>query len=171
MERTGGEPDVVGQDRVTGELIFFDCSEQTPKGRTSVCYDREALESRKVSSPENSAIDMAAEMGIQILTGRNTEHFKCSVSLIQRHRVGLERPKVFEASGARFFAIVDSVVSSPIITARSLTLESGRFEDLSGFKIAQRFCFRLRSSSLSEPHGRWEIAVWIHFFKSSEMPF
>ena len=68
MERTGGEPDVVGQDRVTGELIFFDCSEQTPKGRTSVCYDREALESRKVARPENSAIDMAAEMGIQILT-------------------------------------------------------------------------------------------------------
>ena len=68
MERTGGEPDVVGQDRVTGELIFVDCSEQTPKGRTSVCYDREALESRKVARPENSAIDMAAEMGIQILT-------------------------------------------------------------------------------------------------------
>jgi hypothetical protein len=68
MERTGGEPDVVGQDRVTVELIFFDCSEQTPKGRTSVCYDREALESRKVARPENSAIDMAAEMGIQILT-------------------------------------------------------------------------------------------------------
>jgi hypothetical protein len=68
MERTGGEPDVVGQDRVTGELIFFDCSEQTPNGRTSVCYDREALESRKVARPENSAIDMAAEMGIQILT-------------------------------------------------------------------------------------------------------
>ena len=68
MERTGGEPDVVGQDRVTKELIFVDCSEQTPKGRTSVCYDREALESRKVARPENSAIDMAAEMGIQILT-------------------------------------------------------------------------------------------------------
>jgi hypothetical protein len=68
MERTVGEPDVVGQDRVTGELIFFDCSEQTPKGRTSVCYDRESLESRKVARPENSAIDMAAEMGIQILT-------------------------------------------------------------------------------------------------------
>ena len=68
MERTGGEPDVVGHDRVTGELIFFDCSEQTPKGRISVCYDREALESRKVARPENSAIDMAAEMGIQILT-------------------------------------------------------------------------------------------------------
>lgn len=68
MERTGGEPDVVGQDRVTGELIFVDCSEQTPKGRTSVCYDREALESRKVARPKHNAIDMAAEMGIQILT-------------------------------------------------------------------------------------------------------
>ncbi len=68
MELTGGEPDVVGQDRVTGELIFVDCSEQTPKGRTSVCYDREALESRKVAKPCHNAIDMAAEMGIEILT-------------------------------------------------------------------------------------------------------
>jgi hypothetical protein len=68
MERTGGEPDVVGQDRVTGELIFVDCSEQAPKGRTSVCYDREALDSRKVAKPCHNALDMAAEMGVQILT-------------------------------------------------------------------------------------------------------
>ena len=68
MERTGGDPDVVGQDRVTGELIFVDCSEQTPKGRTSVCYDRKGLESRKEAKPHNNAIDMAAEVGIEILT-------------------------------------------------------------------------------------------------------
>lgn len=68
MERTGGEPDVVGQDKKTGEYIFYDCSTESPKGRRSVCYDREALESRKEHKPENNAIDMAAAMGIEILT-------------------------------------------------------------------------------------------------------
>jgi hypothetical protein len=68
MEKTGGEPDVVGHDRKTGEYIFDDCSAESPKGRRSVCYDREALESRKEHKPKNSAIDMAAAMGIEILT-------------------------------------------------------------------------------------------------------
>ena len=68
MERTGGEPDVVGHDKKTGEYIFYDCSAESPKGRRSVCYDREALESRKEHKPENSAIDMAAAMGIELLT-------------------------------------------------------------------------------------------------------
>src|SRR3982751_5937564 len=62
MERTGGEPDVVGHDKKTGEYIFFDCSAESPKGRRSVCYDREALEERKEHKPENDAIDMAAAM-------------------------------------------------------------------------------------------------------------
>lgn len=68
MEKTGGEPDVVGHDDKTGEFLFFDCSAETPKGRTSVCYDREGLESRKDHKPENSAIDMATAMGIELLT-------------------------------------------------------------------------------------------------------
>lgn len=68
MERTGGEPDVVDQDKETGEYIFYDCSAESPKGRRGVCYDREALESRKEHKPENSAVDMAAAMGIEILT-------------------------------------------------------------------------------------------------------
>ena len=68
MERTGGEPDVVGYDEKTGEYIFYDCSAESPKGRRSVCYDREGLESRKEHRPENNAIDMAAAMGIEILT-------------------------------------------------------------------------------------------------------
>src|ERR1700746_537453 len=67
MERTGGEPDVVGHDEKTGEYIFCDCSAESPKGRRSVCYDREALESRKEHKPEASAIDMAAAMGIELL--------------------------------------------------------------------------------------------------------
>jgi len=68
MERTGGEPDVVGQDKKTGEFIFFDCSAESPKGRTSFCYDREALDSRKEFKPKNTAMDMAAVMGIELLT-------------------------------------------------------------------------------------------------------
>jgi hypothetical protein len=68
MEETGGEPDVVGYDNKTGEYIFYDCSAESPKGRRSICYDREGLESRKEHKPESSAIDMAAEMGIELLT-------------------------------------------------------------------------------------------------------
>ena len=68
MERTGGEPDVVGHDNKTGEYVFYDCSAESPKGRRSVCYDREGLESRKEHKPEDNALDMAAAMGIEILT-------------------------------------------------------------------------------------------------------
>ncbi len=68
MERTGGEPDVIGVDKKTNEYIFYDCSEESPKGRRSICYDHEALEARKEHKPENSAIQMAEDMGIEILT-------------------------------------------------------------------------------------------------------
>ncbi len=68
MEETGGEPDVVGQDKKTGEYIFYDCSAESPKGRRSVCYDHHALEARKEHKPGNSAIEMAADMGIELLT-------------------------------------------------------------------------------------------------------
>jgi hypothetical protein len=68
MERTGGEPDVVGHDKKTSEYIFYDCSAESPKDRRSLCYDREALESRKADKPKNSAIDMATAMGIDLLT-------------------------------------------------------------------------------------------------------
>jgi hypothetical protein len=68
MERTGGEPDVVGHDKKTGDYIFFDCSAESPKSRRSLCYDREALDARKEHKPKNSAIDMASGMGIELLT-------------------------------------------------------------------------------------------------------
>src|ERR1044071_8111716 len=68
MERTGGEPDVVGYDKKSGVYVFYDCSAETPKGRTSVCYDREGWESRKEHRPKNTAMDMAAAMGIELLT-------------------------------------------------------------------------------------------------------
>jgi hypothetical protein len=68
MEQTGGEPDVVGLDERTGEIVFFDCSAETPKGRTSLCYDRTGMESRKGHKPSGNAVDMAAAMGVEILT-------------------------------------------------------------------------------------------------------
>ena len=68
MDRSGGEPDVVGQDKETGEYIFYDCSAESPKGRRSLCYDREALAARKEHKPKDNAIDMAAAMGIEMLT-------------------------------------------------------------------------------------------------------
>ena len=68
MERTGGEPDVVGHDKKTGEYIFYDCSAESPKDRRNVCYDREGQEARKAFKPEDNAIDMAAAMGIELLT-------------------------------------------------------------------------------------------------------
>lgn len=68
MEETGGEPDVVGYDKKTGKYLFYDCADETPKGRRSVCYDQEALNSRKEHKPKNSAVGMAAEMGIELLT-------------------------------------------------------------------------------------------------------
>lgn len=68
MEKTGGEPDVVGYDKKTGEFIFYDCSPESPKGRRSFCYDHEALESRKEHKPENSAVQMATDIGIELLT-------------------------------------------------------------------------------------------------------
>ena len=78
MEKTGGEPDVVGLDKKTGEYIFYDCSEESPEGRRSLCYDHEALESRKKNIPENNVMDMATAMGIDLLTEeeyRNLQEF------------------------------------------------------------------------------------------------
>jgi hypothetical protein len=68
MERSGGEPDVVGHDKKTGEYIFYDCAPESPKGRRSICYDREALDARKENKPQNNAMDMAAAMGVELLT-------------------------------------------------------------------------------------------------------
>jgi hypothetical protein len=103
MEKTGGEPDVVGHDKKTGEYIFYDCSAESPAGRRSVCYDREGLESRKEHRPENNAIDMAAAMGIELLT---EEHYR------ELHKLGhfdtktsswLETPaEIRELGGAIF---------------------------------------------------------------------
>ncbi|MFV0527571.1 MAG: DUF4256 domain-containing protein [Lachnospiraceae bacterium] len=76
MERTGGEPDVVGHDTETGTCLFYDCAPETPKGRRSICYDREALESRKAHKPAHNAIDLAAEIGIEMLTEAEYRHLQ-----------------------------------------------------------------------------------------------
>ena len=76
MERTGGEPDVVSHDKKTGEYIFYDCAPESPRGRRSLCYDREGLESRKEFKPENNAIDMADSMGIELLTEEQYREFQ-----------------------------------------------------------------------------------------------
>lgn len=76
MEETGGEPDVVGYDEATGEYLFYDCSAESPKGRRSLCYDRKALDARKQHKPENSAMDVAAEMGIELLTEEQYRHLQ-----------------------------------------------------------------------------------------------
>lgn len=76
MEASGGEPDVVGRDEETGQLVFYDCSKQSPAGRRSLCYDGEALRSRKKHKPEGSALEMAAEMGIDLLTEEQYRHLQ-----------------------------------------------------------------------------------------------
>ncbi len=76
MESTGGEPDVVGHDKKTGEYIFYDCAAESPKGRRSVCYDREALDARKEHKPKDTAIDMATAMGVALLTEEQYREFQ-----------------------------------------------------------------------------------------------
>src|SRR5271169_2556287 len=88
MERTGGEPDVVGHDKKTGEYICYDCSAESPKGRRSVCYDRETLESRKEHKPEDDAIDMAAAMGIELLTEEQYRELQALGNFDTKRRAG-----------------------------------------------------------------------------------
>ncbi len=88
MEKTGGEPDVVGHDKKTGEYIFYDCAAESPKDRRSICYDHEALEKRKEHKPENSAVQMAADMGIELLTEEQSGSCSNLESLIRKLRAG-----------------------------------------------------------------------------------
>lgn len=103
MERTGGEPDVVGFDKKTGEFIFVDCSEESPKGRRSLCYDREALDSRKEHKPKGSAIDMAAAMGIRILTEEQYRELQQLGEFDEKTSSWVETPaEIRELGGALF---------------------------------------------------------------------
>jgi len=88
MERTGGEPDVVGFDKKTGEYIFYDCSEESPEGRRSLCYDHKALESRKKNIPENNVIDIATVMALSFLQKKNTGNCRDLEIMTLKHPVG-----------------------------------------------------------------------------------
>jgi hypothetical protein len=103
MERTGGEPDVVGQDKTTGTYLFFDCSAESPKGRRSVCYDREALESRKQHKPANSAVGMAEAMGIELLTEKEYRNLQKLGEFDTKTSSWVQTPAGIRALGGALF--------------------------------------------------------------------
>jgi Protein of unknown function (DUF4256) len=104
MELTGGEPDVVGYDKKTGEFIFYDCSAESPAGRRSVCYDREGLESRKEHQPKNNAVDMAAAMGIELLTEEQYRGLQQLGKFDTKTSSWLQTPGVIRKHGGAIFA-------------------------------------------------------------------
>jgi hypothetical protein len=104
MERTGGEPDVVGHDKKTGEYVFYDCSPESPKGRRSLCYDREALESRKEHKPENNAVDMAAAMGTELLTEEQYRELQQLGKFDTKTSSWLKTPSEIRKLGGALFA-------------------------------------------------------------------
>lgn len=103
MERTGGEPDVVDYDKMTDEYIFYDCSAESPKGRRSVCYDREALESRKEHKPKNSAVDMAASMGIELLAEEQYRELQMLGSFDLKSSSWVKTPENIRSLGGAIF--------------------------------------------------------------------
>jgi hypothetical protein len=104
MERTDGEPDVVGYDKKTGEYVFYDCSAESPSGRRNVCYDRKALESRKEFKPKNSAFDMAAAMGIEILTEEQYRELQKLGDFETKTSSWLKTPSEIRKLGGAIFA-------------------------------------------------------------------
>jgi hypothetical protein len=103
MERTGGEPDVVGHDKKTGEYFFYDCSAESPKGRRSACYDREGLESRKDYKPENSAVDMASAMGIELLTEEQYRELQKIGNFDTKTSIWMKTPSEIRKPGGALF--------------------------------------------------------------------
>jgi len=103
MERTGGEPDVVGHDKKTGEYVFYDCSAETPKDRRSLCYDREALDSRKEAKPKNNALDVAAAMGIELLTEEQYQELQKLGEFDTKHSSWLKTPLSIRKLGGAIF--------------------------------------------------------------------
>ena len=104
MERTGGEPDVVGHDKKSGKYIFYDCSEESPDGRRSICYDREGLDSRKEFKPKNSAIDMATEMGIEMLSEEEYRELQKLGNFDMKTSSWLKTPTEIRKLGGAIFA-------------------------------------------------------------------
>jgi len=104
MERTGGEPDVVGHDKKTGDYIFYDCSAESPSGRRSLCYDQEALHSRKEHKPKNNVLDMAAAMGIELLTEEQYRELQNLGNFDRKTSSWLKTPSDIRKLGGAIFA-------------------------------------------------------------------
>jgi hypothetical protein len=103
MERTGGEPDVLAHDKKTGEYVFYDCAAESPKGRRSACYDREALASRKEHTPKNNAIDMAAAMGVELLTEQQYRELQTAGEFDLKTSSWLMTPSAIRKLGGAIF--------------------------------------------------------------------
>src|ERR1035437_1048055 len=126
MEGTGGEPDVVGFDKKTDEYIFYDCSTESPKDRRSLCYDCEALDARKEYKPENNAIEMAAAMGIEVLTEEEYRKLQKVGNFDKKTSSWVRTPVDIENSVAPSFVIAATTMSSRTTTVRNLTTPPGR---------------------------------------------
>ena len=126
MERTGGEPDVVNFNKKTGETIFYDCSAESPEGRRNVCYDREALESRKTFKPKDSAMDMAAAMGIELLTEEQYRELQKLGKFDAKTSSWVKTPAEIRKLGGALFVIVATTMSSCITTVQNHTMAPGR---------------------------------------------
>ena len=127
MESTDGEPDVVGFDSETGEYIFFDCSPESPKGRRSICFDQDALESRKENKPKNSAWGMAADMGVDLLTEEQYREFKRSDSSIVKRPVGFKRLRISGTLAVPFSVTDATTIFLYTIMAQNLIMPPGAF--------------------------------------------
>ena len=126
MERTGGEPDVFGHDKKKGEYVFYDCSAESPKGRTSVCYDREGLESRKEHKPKNNAMDMAAAMGIELLTEEQYLELQKLGEFDTKTSSWVKTPADIRKLGGALYCDRPTAASSWVTTVPSLTIAPGR---------------------------------------------
>ncbi len=103
MERTGGEPDVVGHDKKTGEYIFYDCAEESPKGRRSLCYDRETLDSRKENKPKGNAVEMASAMGVELLTEEQYRELQKRGKFDTKTSIWVKTPSAIRELGGALF--------------------------------------------------------------------
>ena len=123
MESTGGEPDVVGHDKKTNEYNFYDCAAESPKDRRSYCYDREALESRKEHKPKDSAMDVATNMGIELLTEEQYRELQQYGNFDMKTSSWIKTPAAIRKLGAHSFVISVTTLSSCITTAQNLTMQ------------------------------------------------